>query len=296
MSSFLDEQAEEKEVLQSIFPTEYEEIDATTIKVKQLAPVADEVHVQVALVVTYPPAYPSVVPSIVVEAEKGLGKKQVEELQQLADDTAAANVGMPSIFVVAEALKEWLADNNKPGQDGSMYAEMMRRMQQKDAVEKKKADRAAVGAAADSEMKADIVDPEEQERIRKRQAGTQVTLESFIEWKTKFDAEMKALAEQGKKVVVVDVDERPTGKQLFLQNKVKDDDENALVAAGEEEEIVVDEDVGGEEVVDDDEDDDDEDDEDYVPGDEEDDDDDEEADVEEDSKLKSGGSHPPTKR
>lgn len=285
MASFLDDQAEEREVLQSIFPPpEYEELNdgSGLFKIHLVPVVDDEVHVAVALVVDYPSDYPSVVPNIVVEPEKGLGKKQIEELQVVANNVADINVGMPSIFVIAEAIKEWLADNNKPGQDGSMYAEMMRRMQAKDAVEKKKQDKAAIGAAADSEMKADIIDPEEQERIRKRQAGTQVTLESFIEWKTKFDAEMKALAEQGKKVVVAEVDERPTGKQMFLTNRVKADEEDALVAEGENEDIssTLDRKMAAGEDDDDDEDDDEE----WVPdGEEDDDDDDDDEDYEDES-------------
>jgi hypothetical protein len=34
--------------------------------------------------------------------------------------------------MICEAVKDWVIDNNIPGQDGSMYAEMMRRMQQKE--------------------------------------------------------------------------------------------------------------------------------------------------------------------
>jgi hypothetical protein len=59
---------------------------------------------------------------------------------------------MPSVFAVAESLREWLVDNNVPGQDGSMYADMMRRMTQKDVGEKKKEMKAAVAFAADSEV------------------------------------------------------------------------------------------------------------------------------------------------
>ena len=270
MSNFIDEQSEEIEVLQSIFPSEFESISADSFKIR-LSPGDDEVHVAVRLVVEFPPAYPSVVPLITIEPEKGLGKRQIEEIQALGQKIIEENVGMPTIFMVAEGVKDWLTDNNKPGQDGSMYAEMMRRMQQKDQVEKKKADKAAISAAADSELKADMIDPEEQERIRKRQAGTQVTLESFNEWKIKFDAEMKALAEQNKKVVISELEDRPTGKQLFLLNKVKDDDEEALVMAGEEEDLsnlLLKKQGDG---VDDNieiEDEDDEDDEDYKPGEE----------------------------
>ena len=33
------------------------------------------------------------------------------------------------------------------------------------------------------------VDPEEQERIRKRQAGTAVTIETFLKWREAFETE-----------------------------------------------------------------------------------------------------------
>ena len=195
--------------------------------------------VAVALHVEFPTDYPSVVPIVSIEVEKGLGKKHADELRAIALENAESNVGGPSIFGIAEAIKDWLMDNNNSGQDGSMYAEMMRRVQQKDAVEKKKVDKAAISAAADSEMRAEIIDPAEQERIRKRQAGTQVTLETFISWKIKFDDEMKAIAEAGKKGTIVEVDERPSGRQLFQSNRVGTEDEEALLAAAEGEQVEV---------------------------------------------------------
>jgi DRG Family Regulatory Proteins, Tma46/RWD domain len=227
--------------------------------------------VAVALLVEFPVDYPSVVPIIGIDVEKGLGKKHSDELRVIALEHAESNVGGPSIFVIAEAIKDWLMDNNNPGQDGSMYAEMMRRVQQKDAVEKKKVDKAAISAAADSEMRAEIIDPAEQERIRKRQAGTQVTLETFISWKIKFDDEMKAAAEAGKKGAAVEVDDRPTGRQLFQTNRVGTDDEEAMLAAAEVDQA----EEFSHKVENNIEDDDDDDDEDYVEGDDDESDEDE---------------------
>lgn len=67
---------------------------------------------------------------------------------------------------------------------------MMRRMQQKDMQQKKQIEKQAIKAAADSEFQEEFVDPAELERIRKRQEGTAVTLESFNAWKKEFDEEM----------------------------------------------------------------------------------------------------------
>ena len=47
-----------------------------------------------------------------------------------------SNTGMPAIFAVCEAVREWLADNNVKGlDDASMYAQMMRK--EKDAERQK---------------------------------------------------------------------------------------------------------------------------------------------------------------
>ena len=77
------------------------------------------------------------------------------------------------------------------------------------------------------------VDPEELERIRKRQAGQAVTVEAFMEWKMKFEAEMLALKIAQHGLIDKDKDDRPTGKQLFLSNRAGL--EEALIAAGEQE-------------------------------------------------------------
>lgn len=241
MSSFFEEQSEEIEVLMSIFPTEFELIAHEPLKSFKihLAPGADEVHVAVALVCVFPSEYPSCSPTIEIEVEKGLGKKQVDELSILVRKVAEENIGAASVFTITEAVKDWLLDNNVAGQDGSMYAEMMRRMQQKDVEVKKKAAKAAIIEAAESESKEKVEDPAELERIRKRQAGTVVTIETFNEWKARFEAEQRALADVGGKGDVRDIEDRLSGKQLFLQNKAGQEDEEALIVAGEAEADVI---------------------------------------------------------
>ena len=80
-------------------------------------------EVAISLLCEFPPNYPSDGPPILtIKGEKGLSATQVEELQTLADSSALENVGMASIFTVTEVVKEWLADNNIAGQDGSMYS------------------------------------------------------------------------------------------------------------------------------------------------------------------------------
>lgn len=66
----------------------------------------------------------------------------------------------------------------------------MRRMQQKDMQQKKQTEKQAMKALADSEFQEESIDPAELERIRKRQEGTPVTVESFNKWKKEFEEEM----------------------------------------------------------------------------------------------------------
>lgn len=164
-----------------------------------------------------PDDYPNCIPQLSIEMIKGLTTSQLEEVQEVAMKSAQDNLGMPCIYMVTEAIREWLADNNVAGQDGSMYAEMMRKAQQKELEVKKREERAALAAQADKEKSAEEMTPEEIERLRRRQAGTPVTVETFKEWKAKFEAETRQVEAGRVKEDEVDTS-RPTGKQLFLSD------------------------------------------------------------------------------
>ena len=57
------------------------------------------------LVCSMPDDYPECVPEITIDVEKGLSRLKHEEAIALANTTAEDNMGMPSIFVIAEALR-----------------------------------------------------------------------------------------------------------------------------------------------------------------------------------------------
>lgn len=84
---------------------------------------------------------------------------------------------MPSIFSLASVALDWLNENNVEGQDDSMYADMMRRMQKKDVEHAREEKKKTLKQQADGETSGLSIDLEELERIRKRQAGVQVTVE-----------------------------------------------------------------------------------------------------------------------
>lgn len=199
-----EEQLEEIEALESIFPDCFTLVSNTSpmeykIRILPNSEGDDDNHVIASLVCKIPAEYPNEsIPELSIEPEKGLNKAQVDELTNLAVSTATENMGSPSIFIVAEVVKDWLLSNNVAGQDGSMYAQMMLRMQNKEIEEQKKISvkedasklsYSLPGGAYDDDL---AIDKEEQERLRKRQAGTMVNPEAFIAWKKKFDDEMRA--------------------------------------------------------------------------------------------------------
>lgn len=110
---------------------------------------------------------------------------------------------------------------------------MIRRMQRKGAEERKENNRAAIKAAADSELREDEVDQEELERTRRRQAGVQVTVESFYAWKIKFDEEMAA--KSSSTAESTESLQKMSGKQWFLAQQASGEEvtEEELICAAE---------------------------------------------------------------
>eukprot|EP00953_Heterococcus_sp_UTEX-ZZ885_P034763 17984-Heterococcus_DN1.PRE.1 len=175
-------------------------------------------------------SYPDTAPEIEIEITDGLLPAQARELQQLANETAEANVGMPMGFTIAEAIREWLVENNISNTDGSMHANMLRRMDEKSKQTRKEvaiqeADRSPVIASqCQKRAEAAAAGEDDAETIRKRRLaeGTPVTAETFAKWSAAFEKERAAT-----KVVEI-VHTKLTGKQMFLQHLVKEEDEEEL--------------------------------------------------------------------
>ena len=140
MTDHAEEQEMEAEALEAIFDTHFSILGPAKWQV-QIYPemTADEEelnelnHVAIKLIVTLPPNYPEALPDLDCEIIKGLVEEQRQELLGLAREEAAANEGVPSIFAIAERLREWLAENNQKGLDDlSMHAQMLRKQQAKE--------------------------------------------------------------------------------------------------------------------------------------------------------------------
>jgi hypothetical protein len=59
------------------------------------------------------------------------------------------------------------------------------------------------------------MDPEEEERIRKRQAGHPVTVEVFMAWKLKFEEELRAIRMAQEGASYVEKDDRVSEKDML---------------------------------------------------------------------------------
>ena len=84
--------------------------------------------VGVNLICGIPETYPDAVPDMSIEVTSGLLQAQASEIEELAAQTASENVGMVMGYTIAEAVRDWLLEHNISQEDGSMHANMLRRM------------------------------------------------------------------------------------------------------------------------------------------------------------------------
>ena len=212
-----DEQKEEREVLDSIFPDEIQDISETEYRITIVLDVKEESEEggeppSIILNVRYPELYPDEAPMLDVTQPPNsvrYGHLNVQEdkarLLESLRPTIEENIGMAMVFQLVSAVK-----------DG---AELL-------VSERQQAVQALKDVAA---AKA------EEEENRKFE-GEKVTQESFLAWREKFQAEMAE--EKARKAAEVEAEEkkkrgkveekRLTGKQLWVQGyvtKAVDEDE-----------------------------------------------------------------------
>lgn len=213
----VEEQKEEREVLDSIFPDEITDTADNAYRISIVldppanSPVEDDEPLTIWLNVSYPDAYPDVAPNLDITSPPDSAKHPLLDIQadksQLLDSLSSTiedSMGMAMVFTLVATLKD--------------SAEMLM------------ADRAR--------QEQDILDvaQREKEEIENRKFhGEKVTRERFLEWHKKFKAEMaeqektrkdeeETEALKGKKAKVEE--KKLTGRQLW---------EKGLVGKGEEE-------------------------------------------------------------
>ena len=213
-----DDQKEEREVLDSIFPDEIQDISDLEYRVSITLDVREESEEEpvvptIILNVRYPEAYPDVAPHLDITQPPNAPKHPHLDIQEdkarLLDalqPTIDENMGMAMVFSLVSTLKD--------------AAELLTTERQQ-----------AIQALKDIESA-----KAEEEENRKFE-GEKVTRESFTAWHEKFKEEMTA--EKARRAVELEAEEKKrrggkleekklTGKQLWQQGlagKVADEDE-----------------------------------------------------------------------
>ncbi len=131
------------------------------------------------------------------------------------------------IWQIAEAIREWLLENNAPTHELSMHADMLRRIEVQN-VEKYDGEENIGGGEG-------VGEDEEEKLELKRAEGTPVARETFTTWWTAFQSEMAAAKQADGKIVRECMNEnssRFTGVEMFQQHLVGTEE------AAEEEELL----------------------------------------------------------
>ncbi|KAE8352816.1 RWD domain-containing protein [Aspergillus coremiiformis] len=222
-----EDQIEEREVLDSIFPEEITDISDTSYRISIALDVPEnEVEEAeqpvVILQVSYPADYPDVAPELEISAPPNAPKHPRLDIQEDRDrlleslqPTIEENLGMAMVFTLVSALKE--------------NAELLM-SERVNAVH------------AQKEMEAAKAEEEENRKFQ----GTAVTGETFLEWLEKFKAEMdeeerrqreekEAEDKKANKKAPTKEEKKLTGRQLWergLAGKADfdEEDEDALPA------------------------------------------------------------------
>ncbi|KAL3139079.1 hypothetical protein ABBQ32_005875 [Trebouxia sp. C0010 RCD-2024] len=204
------EQEMEIEALQSILMDDFAELDgpspsgwSDSVKCYRIGLPTGEAEamqqsgassMQFDLLFAHTPSYPDEAPLIKLSNVQGMSNDDIQNLQKVVDDQIQENMGMSMIYTLVSAAQEWMQERaNIPQQE----------------------------VLDPAEAKRQAIEAEEARLAAQRAHGTQVTPETFVEWRKRFDAELAlqkaSLAEQQ----AADKKARITGKQFFLSQEAE---------------------------------------------------------------------------
>ncbi|EOD48330.1 putative rwd domain-containing protein [Neofusicoccum parvum UCRNP2] len=219
-----EDQKEEREVLDSIFPDEITDISDTEYRVSitldvENEPGDDSEPPTILLSVAYPDDYPDVAPRLDVSTPPNAPKHKFLDIQEdkarlleALEPTVEENLGMAMVFTLVSTLKD--------------SAELLIAERQK---------------AAEALREAELQKAEEEEN--KKFHGSAVTRESFLEWRAKFIKEMEEAERRAQEVKEAEdkkkrgpkEEKKMTGRELWVKGlvgKVDEDDEDGDVVEG----------------------------------------------------------------
>ncbi|XP_029959412.1 RWD domain-containing protein 1 isoform X2 [Salarias fasciatus] len=187
MTDYGEEQRNELEALQSIYPDSFtvlsENPSCFTITVTSDAGQDGEI-VETTLRFTYTEEYPDQAPLYEIQSQENLEDGDMQEVLTLLQQQAEENLGMVMIFTLVTAVQEKL----------NQMVDLMKNRKEEEKLRKER-------------------EAEEAEKVLFQ--GTVVTIENFLSWKAAFDLDMAELRRRRQKEEEQGGRSKLTGKQLF---------------------------------------------------------------------------------
>ncbi|CAD7085379.1 unnamed protein product [Hermetia illucens] len=204
--NYKDDQINEVEALESIYCDDIEVLQTEPFHKFKITIATEEYNSEeesglvCGLIFTYTAKYPDEAPIVEIEAAANFEEDYEHRLLEHIKSTIQENIGMEMIFSLVSSAQEWLNvrwDEHKSAEE-SERAEQLK---------------------------------EQEEAERKKFEGTRVNVETFMNWKIKFDEEMCITA---KKEKALSDGKKLTGKELFLRdNTLNESDIKFLLEAGD---------------------------------------------------------------
>lgn len=206
--NYAEEQENELEVLQSIYPEELEVVGPGQFQItvkSQDYDVDPEGGCRCLLAMSCPERYPDEAPQVeILEEPDNCTPLEVEQLMEMMQAEAEANLGMVMVFTIVSAAGEWL----------NCHCDELRRRKEEEAAR---------------------IKHEADEAERKRFEGTRVSVETFLKWKESFEGEMNALRADKARKLEEARRSKLSGRELFQKdNTLVDSDIKFLEDAGED--------------------------------------------------------------
>mmetsp|Transcript_21210 Transcript_21210/g.49795 ORF Transcript_21210/g.49795 Transcript_21210/m.49795 type:complete len:256 (+) Transcript_21210:69-836(+) len=190
--NYEEEQQQELEVLPAIYMEDFKASDdPKNFKIAIDSDRATDEREPVHLEVTYTEKYPEEPPKLKVWQSHMLQKYSVQ-MENKLNKLAQEEVGAVMVMTLVQAARDWL-DSHEGGED------------QADGGDE---EQAADGGAAPEKT------AEETEAEQRRKHGTPVTMDTFLAWRTAFEAEMAAKRSAEDKAAA-ERRARPSGRKLF---------------------------------------------------------------------------------
>ncbi|XP_078504658.1 RWD domain-containing protein 1 [Lissotriton helveticus] len=187
MTDYREEQRNELEALESIYPDSFTVLSDTPVSFTITVtsdPGEDDETVQSTVKFTYVEKYPDEAPLYEIVSQENIEDEDARAIISCLDQQVEENLGMVMIFTLVSAIQEKLNE----------IVDLIKTRREEEKVKKEK---------------------EEEEAEKVVFHGTPVTIEAFLSWKAKFEAELNEIRRKRQKEEEQAGKNKLSGKKLF---------------------------------------------------------------------------------